>query len=88
MVGRGQQREVTNETLLIETGQWPNWREEIREIEAPLRRSDRRFSAVDARGADNTQLGAAQLSGLTRDDGIAATEKTIVSGLSTWKAAR
>ena len=88
MVGRGQQREVTNETSLIETGQWPNWREEIREIEAPLRRSDRRFSAVDPIGADNTQLGAAQLSGLTRDDGIAATEKTIVSGLSTWKAVR
>ena len=36
MVGRGQQREVTNETSLIETGQWPNWREEIREIETAL----------------------------------------------------
>jgi hypothetical protein len=88
MVGRGQQREVTNETSLIETGQWPNWREEIREIKAALGRSDRRFSAVDPSGADNTPLGAAQLSGLTRDDGIAATEKTIASGLSTWKAVR
>ena len=36
--------------------------------------------------AKQVLLSAAQLSGLTRDDG--ATEKTIASGLSTWKAVR
>ena len=33
MVGRSQQREVTNETSLIEDG---HWLEEMREIEAAL----------------------------------------------------
>ena len=37
MVGMVQQREVTNETSLTETGQWPNWFEEMREIEIALR---------------------------------------------------
>ena len=53
-----------------------------------------RFSEIVAEGvlsrevAKQVLLSAAQLSGLTRDDGVAATEKTIASGLSTWKAVR
>jgi hypothetical protein len=53
-----------------------------------------RFSEIVAEGvlsrevAKQVLLSAAQLCGLTRDDGIAATEKTIASGLSTWRAVR
>ena len=53
-----------------------------------------RFSEIVAEGvlprevAKQVLVSAAQLSGLTRDDGVAATEKTIASGLSTWKAVR
>jgi hypothetical protein len=51
-----------------------------------------RFSEIVSEGvlprevAEQVLLSAAQLSGLTRDDGIAATKKTIASGLSTWSA--
>jgi hypothetical protein len=53
-----------------------------------------RFSEIVAEGvlsrevAKQVLLSAAQLCGLTRDDGIAATEKTIASGLSTSRAVR
>jgi hypothetical protein len=53
-----------------------------------------RFSEIVAEGvlsrevAKQALLSAAQLCGLTRDDGIAATEKTIASGLSTSRAVR
>ena len=53
-----------------------------------------RFSEIVAEGvlsrevAKQVLLSAAQLSGLTSDDGIAATEKTIASGLSTCRAVR
>jgi Bifunctional DNA primase/polymerase, N-terminal len=35
--------------------------------------------------AERVLLSAAQLSGLKRDDAIAATKRTIASGLSTWR---